>query len=451
MADSPRARARAGATEQADAPAAAVSAPPTTAAAPDQVQQAVHHTFPTPDRSTDSPPAKPWEVPAAPMEATEQVDSPAATVSAPPAPATAPDLVQQAVGFLRHPNMRDAPADVKWRFMASKGLSPTQIDEAVQRAGLVHVPAVAAPDVHDQGAAGQRNAERPGFQWVRPAVAVGLAAAATLTVGRLLWSDAGAQSPPVPSPAARDDQSTATEGNAACCSAPEHRAAAAPRCTHDSCAGASLAEHDADLEASLAVLRGLTACAGRTTRPSSTSSSRLPAFRAALADACTRLREAPPSDGTAAQDAVVPPRGTAELIHALHTLTVVLNSMLLHPSSARFRRIAKANTNMRRLVHAVPDVLAALGFVASAGGGHWEWRESGAEARAEGVGGAVGGATVDEAIGEAELAELSNAKALLQRALAEATGNATMGALDAPADAGSAHDAARGTGGELMG
>jgi hypothetical protein len=125
---------------------------------------------------------------------------------------------------------------------------------------------------------------------------------------------------------------------------------------------------------------------------------------------------------------------------------VVLNSMLLHPSSSRFRRIAKANTNMRRLVTSMPHVLDALGFVASASGGHWEWRAHGAETQKEG--GGVGGVATDESIGEADLAELRSAKALLQRALAEAAGQAgaSMGMLNSPADAASAQDAAIGTG-----
>jgi hypothetical protein len=208
-----------------------------------------------------------------------------------------------------------------------------------------------------------------------------------------------------------------------------------------SCAGASPAGRDADVQASLAVLRGLTACAGRPTHSSSsTPSSRLPAFRTALADACTRLRDSPPPDGAAADGAAAGAAffsgGTAELVHALHTLTVVLNSMLLHPSSARFRRIAKANSNMRRLTQAMPDVLAALGFVPSATGGHWEWREAGPE-------GAVGGTPAHQAIGEAELAELRDAKALLQRALAEATGQAGGPLSDDLAGAAGAHDAAR--------
>jgi len=65
----------------------------------------------------------------------------------------------------------------------------------------------------------------------------------------------------------------------------------------------------------------------------------------------------------------------------------------------------------------MPEALYALGFVPCSGGAHWQWHNVGGEGGGEGAGVKDG---VNDTVGEGELADLREAKALLQGALAEA-------------------------------
>jgi len=345
-----------------------------TAAAPAQPANSV--------AAAPAPPPKPWEraaqasgtntaetapvQPAGSLPAQDQppghfeqaaVDIAAPAVAAPAQPAksvtaaaTPPDPLEQAVRFLAHPTMQQAPLSTKRNFIAKKGLTPAQVDEALRRAGLQTVPSDAAVVVAPVAAV---ESSRLSW-WVAPAAAAA-AVAAGVALARLLLSglepEANAAQPADKAGAAARDREEAA--------AAQDPGQTPPRRT-DSAAKA----HTPQFEASLGVLRGLAARA----RSSQALTSRAPAFGAALRAACSEFGSSVNTTGSlAVTSAAVNATGSAavnttggeldtggrassDLVHALHTLVVVVNSMLLHPDNPRFHRIASSNANMRRLI-----------------------------------------------------------------------------------------------------
>lgn len=368
--------------------------------------------------ATASPPPKPWE---AAHESDGKVDiEPVAVLatSKQQLPITSTtDVIEQAAGFLRHPSMQKAPADVKRRFMVSKGLTEAQINEAVQRAGLKpdDFSAKAAPvgcEQTDRIDPRETNFSGLTQRWA-PIAAAGLAIAACVAMWKVRlaafpWSESSLTKQTT-SGADSSHRDLTKDG-------PGMMATPYPSSGEGGDRPA--------LDASIAVLRRLSAGVSDPIRRQETLASRLPAFAQALHSACVRLQGGcgrgmnPNADRGGLHDGA-----SADLVHALHTLSVVINNMLLHPTSVRFRRIAHANTNMRRLVEAMPDVLRALGFAESTGGVHWEWRARSAHAQVD----AEDMAPSQEPIGEDDLAELRESKTLVQKALQLASQHVPQG------------------------
>ena len=289
------------------------------------------------------------------------------------------EVVERAVRFLGHPKAAHAPIAAQRAFLRSKGLTARQIDSACERkARGVTSSRPSAATVAGAGArAGKAAAESArararSTRWKIGAAAVGTLGTAALVATwrrRLPASACGGESGERSGGTGRrgGEREGQPGGDAVVGAARAAGGAAETPETDPRRAAESLTTLRALVK--VAETAEATAVAAAEEARRSAADGHAGRLRRALKVACAGSGwDGPTSGGT-------PP--PPELAHALHSLSVVLNSQLRHPGEARYQRVHASNASMSRLLalRGAPGVLRAIGFEPPAAGAanNWVW------------------------------------------------------------------------------
>ncbi len=286
------------------------------------------------------------------------------------------EVVERAVRFLGHPKAAHAPIESQRAFLRSKGLTVRQIDTACARiadsAASSSTPAVTVVSAGASGDAAAVEATRAQrTRWKLGAASVGALGAAALVAA---WRHR------LPGGGHGEERSGGRCGRGAEGDEPSEGNSATPDPARAVEMAAETPETDPRrAKESLSTLRALlkdaesaeaTAVAAEEEAQRCVADAQAERLRRALDAICAAAGwDASTTDGT------TPP--PPELAHAVHSLSVVLNSQLRHPGEARYQRVHASNASMSRLLamKGAPAVLRAIGFEPPAAGAanNWVW------------------------------------------------------------------------------
>ena len=281
------------------------------------------------------------------------------------------EVVERAVRFLGHPKAAHAPIESQRAFLRSKGLTPRQIDSACARIADSASSSPAVTSMSAGATAAEEAARAQRTRWKLGAASVGALGAAALVA---TWRHR------LPASGERVERGGGSCGRSGEGEAQSEGKLATPDPARAVEAAAETPETGPRrAKESLSTLRALlkdaetaeaTAVAAEEEAQRCVADAQAERLRRALDAICAAAGwDASTSDGT------TPP--PPELAHAVHSLSVVLNSQLRHPGEARYQRIHASNASMSRLLamKGAPGVLRAIGFEppAAGAGNNWVW------------------------------------------------------------------------------
>ena len=338
------------------------------------------------------------------------------------------EIVSRARRFLLHDSVKDSPVQAKRRFLESKGLTSSQIDDALRAVESQARPAAAGSSVAPTATAtADRHAIGPATGTSTPAEPTPARRAPWILLGSLV----GAGAVLAASSLGLTSALSSVLGTA------ERDARPALETEANDPAGSKAADDASVSAASLS---------SPESRPSASSNAGSASGRAEAALAAMRelqhAESAAPSSPTPARPPPAPPQnemheraaalnealdemeaqshGQPDAIpKALHTLLMLINGQLRRPTDPSYHRLHRQNPNLRRLLElpGASPVLEALGFVAGSGS-FWVWRGG----KRTGDDGEQGGLPNDD-----ELALIGHHKEALSRRLQAQEAEAAVG------------------------